>query len=254
MKVQEKQSKDSVAYDTYRRTLSEAKKAKAALAEKDAALQKLEQEKLEAEGNKDALIDSLRKQYQDAEKQLKESKDKFAYRSVSEQIKREAVAQGCKKPDVLMQLLSDEFVANIAASNKLAGALDQDKVVDMITQANTVRMPRTDRTFIFGNTSYGTLLKIDGFVDASKSNLDIVRNGQIGTLYGIPVVESDVVGAGESFLVHRRALAYAFGALPAVEDAPVIEFGTGSRRWVMDQLYGVKSLNQGNLVVSVGVV
>lgn len=147
----------------------------------------------------------------------------------------------------------NEMVSNIPAANKLSSTLDQAKVVEMITTANKVRMPRQDRTFIFGNDAYGTLLGIDGFVDASKSNLDIVRQGQIGTLYGIPVIEDDAVGLGESFLVHRQAVAYGFGALPAIEDEKAIKLGTGSRRWVMDQMYGQKSLNESNLIISHGV-
>jgi hypothetical protein len=151
------------------------------------------------------------------------------------------------------QDLYDELVSDIFTDNKLSGSLDQAKVVDMIVQANKIRMPKTDRTFIFGNDSYGTLLKIDGFVDASKSSLDIVRQGQIGTLYGIPVIEDDSVADGVSLLAHRQALAYGFGALPAVEDEPAIAYGTGSRRWVMDQMYGQKLQNEGKLVVSVGI-
>jgi len=142
---------------------------------------------------------------------------------------------------------------NIFAANKIAGPITQDKVVDMLTQASTIRMPKMGRKWAFGNGTYGTLLKIDGFVDASKSGMDIVMSGQIGTLYGYPVVESDVLGLNEGLLVHPQALAYGFGASPALEDAPVIELGTGSRRFVMDQLYGVKSLNLGKLVVSIGI-
>lgn len=105
---QRESKKDSVAYDTYRRTLSEAKKFKSELAQIKAERDALQEAKLEAEGNKDALIESLRKQAEEARSQLKESKDKFAYRSVSEQISREAISQGCKDANVLMNLLSDE--------------------------------------------------------------------------------------------------------------------------------------------------
>lgn len=139
--------------------------------------------------------------------------------------------------------------ANIAAANDLSGAVSQANVVEMIKQANIARIPKQNRTFIFSNAEYAELLKIDGFVDASKSNLDIVRNGQIGVLYGIPVVESDVVAAGNSYLVHSDAVGYGFGAAPAIEDEKAIKYGTGSRRWVMDQLYGVKNLNAGQLIV-----
>jgi hypothetical protein len=179
---------------------------------------------------------------------------KFDQARAKVQILQQAIAEATTAhSNQLNDDIYAELVSDIHATNKLAGSLDQAKVVDMITQANIIRMPKTDRTFLFGNSAYGTLLKIDGFVDASKSNLEIVRTGQIGTLYGIPVVEDDSVAAGVSLLVHRQALAYGFGALPAIEDQKAIEYGTGSRRWVLDQMYGLKSLNSGKLVVSVGI-
>ncbi|MCA9485964.1 MAG: hypothetical protein KC506_03920 [Nanoarchaeota archaeon] len=138
---------------------------------------------------------------------------------------------------------------NVAAGNEVSGAISAAKVIEMLTKASTARIPKQNRAFVFSNAEYGNLLNIADFIDASKSNLDIVRTGQIGTLFGVPVFESDSLAAGESFLVHKEAIAYAFGAAPAIEDKSVIEYGTGSRRWVMDQLYGVKSLNEGNLVV-----
>lgn len=143
-----------------------------------------------------------------------------------------------------------EFDMSIIAANILTPSpLSQSTVVDMITAANVAKIPKMDRAFLFSNNSYGSLLKIDGFVDASKSNLDIVRNGQIGTLYGYPVFESDEVEGTNRYLVHKAALAYGFGANPEIEDQKAIEYGTGSRRWVMDQLYGIKSLNTGRLVI-----
>jgi hypothetical protein len=146
--------------------------------------------------------------------------------------------------------LFSEMDDNVAAGNIITpAALSQDNIVDMITQANTIRMPRQNRAWIFGNDAYGSLLKIDGFVDASKSNLDIVRSGMIGTLYGIPVFESDSATTGTRYLVHQDAVGYALGAAPELEDQKAIEYGTGSRRWVMDQMYGYKSLNAGNLVI-----
>lgn len=142
-----------------------------------------------------------------------------------------------------------EMVVGIDALNDLTGAFTQDKVVDMITRANKSRMPRRNRVFAFGNDAEGVLKKIDGFIDASKSNMDIARNGQIGILYGTPVLMSDALADAEGFLYHPQCCALGFGARPAVEDQKAITFGTGSRRWVMDQLYGVKALNAGKLIV-----
>lgn len=141
-----------------------------------------------------------------------------------------------------------ELLAGLTTSD-VSGGVTQDKVVDTIVAANEARIPRQNRRWVFGNGAYGALLKIDGFVDASKSNLEIVRTGQIGTLYGVPVFESDNYESAEGLLTHRDALAYGFGAGPEVEDQKAIEYGTGSRRWVMDQLYGVKTMNAGKMAI-----
>lgn len=177
---------------------------------------------------------------------------KFDQQRAKVAILEQAIAEATQQHAIqLDQDALDELVPNIDAANQLSTSASlQDDIVDMITAANVARIPKQNRSFIFGNSIYGDLLKVDGFVDASKSNLDLVRNGQIGTLYGIPVMESDVLTSTVGLLVHQQALAVGFGAMPAVEDQKAIEYGTGSRRWVMDQLYGVKFLNEGKLAVS----
>lgn len=161
---------------------------------------------------------------------------------------REALSDATSEHAIqLDQDILDELIPNIDAGNIQTGGVTQDNVVNLAVKLNVARVPRADRTWIFGNDSYGALLKIDGFVDASKSNLDIVRAGMIGELYGVPVIESDVMVTGEALLVHRDSLAYGFGEMPEVEDEKAIEYGTGARRWVMDALYGMKHLQGGKL-------
>lgn len=142
-----------------------------------------------------------------------------------------------------------DALMSVVGNTPITGTITQDKVVDAITAANIARIPKAGRRWVFGNGSYGTLLKIDGFVDASKSNMNIVMTGQIGELYGIPVFESDVFASNEAVLAHSEAVAFGFGAAPAIEDQKVIEYGTGSRRWVMDQMYGTKNLHEGKMFI-----
>jgi hypothetical protein len=170
--------------------------------------------------------------------------------SVLETSVRNATASHARQLD---RDILNELIPNITLTDVTGGVI-QDNIPNMMTTLNNAFVPQENRTFIFGNASYGDLLKIDGFIDASKSNLDIVRNGQIGTLYGIPVLRSDVLdtvdgGATLGLLVHMESLAYAFGANPAIEDEKVISLGTGSRRWVMDALRGQKTLQNGQLAV-----
>lgn len=149
--------------------------------------------------------------------------------------------------------LDQDLVAQLdgLTTTDITGGITQDNIVDAKTAANIGRIPRTNRRWVFGNGAYGSLLKIAGFVDASQSNLEIVRTGQIGVLYGDPVFESDVYPSGEGLLTHRDAVAYGFASGPEVEDQKAIEYGTGSRRWVMDQLYGTKLMNGGKLAIKV---
>lgn len=202
--------------------------------------------------DQEALFD-LDKLDLDVEAHIQWAIKKFDQARAKVQILQQAIGEATLQhalgldADLYTALNGSVLVGNPAYD--LSGAVAQATIVDMITAANVARIPKADRTFLFSNAEYGNLLKIDGFVDASKSNLDIVRNGQIGTLYGIPVVESDEIAAGESFLVHKSAVGYAFGANPALEDQSAIEYGTGSRRWVMDALRGHKALNGGKLVI-----
>lgn len=147
--------------------------------------------------------------------------------------------------------LAAELVANLDAGNILPGnpAISRDSLVDLKTLANTKRIPRANRRWVIGNEAMGSVQKIDGFIEADKSNMDIVRTGQLGVLFGYPVFESDVVEADHIMLTHRDAIAFGFGAAPELEDQKAIEYGTGSRRWVMDALYGVKTLNEGKMAV-----
>jgi hypothetical protein len=168
--------------------------------------------------------------------------------SVLESSMRNATAVHARQLDID---LLNELIPNIGTT-VVTGGVTQDNIPELMLTLNNEFVPQEGRTFIFGNAGYADLLKIDGFVDASKSNLNIVMSGQIGELYGHPVLRSDVLdnvdgGNTLGLFVHKESLAYAFGAQPAVEDAPVIEYGTGSRRWVVDNMRGHKTLQGGLL-------
>ena len=100
------QNKDSVAYETYRRTLSEAKRVKAERDELRERAALLEQQKLESEGNKDELINTLKKQLAEKEKRYKDSVGNYAYQSVKSQIESEAAKLGCVDTDALSKLVN----------------------------------------------------------------------------------------------------------------------------------------------------
>ena len=125
--------KDSVSYDTYKKTLSEAKKLREQLRSMDdlqTRLKELEQEKLGAEGKKDEVISSLKAELDKATKEKKQVFQKFAYRSLGEQVRVEAMKQGCVDATALMKLAD---LSEVEIDQDTFEA-DKDKLAEIVTQ------------------------------------------------------------------------------------------------------------------------
>ncbi len=124
--------KDSVSYDTYKKTLSEAKKLREQLRSMDdlqARLKELEQEKLGSEGKKDEVISSLKAELDKTSKEKKQVFQKFAYRSLGEQVRVEAMKQGCVDATALMKL-ADLSEVEIDPDTFEA---DKDRLAEIVT-------------------------------------------------------------------------------------------------------------------------
>lgn len=100
---------DKVAYETYRKTVDEAKKAKARVDDLAKKLKEYEDEKLQNQGKSQELIESLRSQVKDKETKLQNVVGSFAHKAVSSHIREEALKQGCLDVDLLLKAGADEF-------------------------------------------------------------------------------------------------------------------------------------------------
>lgn len=117
---QTQQSKeDKVAYETYRRTLSEAKKAKQSAAELASELEKYKQSELETKGKQSELIDSLRKQLAEKDQAARKFKEDFAFQSLKTAAIAEGAKHGCVDYDLLLKAMDlssvevqDDFTIN----------------------------------------------------------------------------------------------------------------------------------------------
>jgi len=101
--------KDTVAYETYRKTVDAEKKAKLKADELSKKLREYEEKDLAAQGKSQELIESLRKQVGEKEAKLQDVVGSFAYRAVASRIREEAVKQGCLDVDLLLKAGSEEF-------------------------------------------------------------------------------------------------------------------------------------------------
>lgn len=101
-------SQDSVKYDTYRKTLSEAKKSKAQLTEAMERLQMLEQEKLQAEGKTQELLQSVIKERDSYKSRLAEAHGAFAQGRAMDAIIDEANKMGVASTGLLRKAIGDK--------------------------------------------------------------------------------------------------------------------------------------------------
>jgi len=125
-------SDNTVQYDTYKRVLGKLKNTESQFAEVQEQLKQLQNEKYEAEGNKDKLIESLRKEVHESKAKLKETVGTVARSRAMNAIVDEAVKAGCNSPDVVQKFLEDK-IGELQFSDNFEP--DRDQVRDLVEGA-----------------------------------------------------------------------------------------------------------------------
>lgn len=96
---------DKVAYETYKKVLSEKKARDTQLSELQNQLEQLQNEKLQKEGNTQELLDRYKTQSETFKSELEQTKRAYARATLSGQVKTEAVKLGCQDPETLIKIL-----------------------------------------------------------------------------------------------------------------------------------------------------
>lgn len=92
------------------------------------------------------------------------------------------------------------------------------------------------------------MLQESDFIRADFYGSANVKSGQIGQIYGIPVVISRLItgtGAGSMFMYDSDGIGLAFQGGVEMSDQAANEFGANSRRVAMDQVFGIGGLELG---------
>lgn len=104
---------DKVAYETYKKTLSEVKRERAEKRELLEKLQAIELEKQQANGDKDKVIETLRTKLNEVTTEAKKIEKNYVWNTIQGQIKNEAISQGCVNPDKLIKLMSKDDLSSV---------------------------------------------------------------------------------------------------------------------------------------------
>jgi len=149
----------------------------------------------------------------------------------------------------------DEMIASAAAGNAVTyNASDiEGNILSVVQKLDEAYAPEEGRFVVFRPAQKKLLLQVANFVQADRygSSVPLV-SGELGQAYGLRFVMSSI--QSDSFVdgvmvgFQREACAIGFQMDPMIDEQKAIEYGAGSKRMSVDQLYGVKALQSGSLI------
>lgn len=148
----------------------------------------------------------------------------------------------------------DELIPNAASSVAYLPGNIEDNILETVQKLDENDAPEEGRFVVFRPAQKKLLLGVENFVQADRygSRVPLVT-GELGMAYGLRFVMSNINSDnymdGVMVGFHREALGVGFQMNPMIDEAPAIEYGAGSKRVAVDQLYGVKSMQGGAYAV-----
>lgn len=109
--------------------MAEAKRAKEEARELKARLEAIENEKLESQGKYQDINKSLKEKLTEYEKQINETKKKYAYNSVTSVIKQKAAELGAVNPDKVLKFIDKSDMELITVDENFNVDIDTVKMV-----------------------------------------------------------------------------------------------------------------------------
>lgn len=89
------------------------------------------------------------------------------------------------------------------------------------------------------------LLKINEFSANDVYGAPINMTGNLGMLFGQPVIAHNGLAAGQVLVYDKSSVAYGFQSAPAMDSQKANEYGVGATRDAMDQLFGIHAQQLG---------
>lgn len=152
--------------------------------------------------------------------------------------------------DVLEAMALGAAVGN----NVLYNALDiRDNILEVVQNLDEADAPEESRFLVFRPAQKKLMLAVDNFVSAEKyGDRTPIVTGEIGMVYGLRLVMSNTATTtfidGVMLGFQSEAMALGFQIDPMIDEQKAIEYGAGAKRVAVDQLYGLKVLQSGNLI------
>lgn len=114
----EKKEKEVVAYDSYRKAVSEKKSYQDRAAAAEAKLKEYEQQELQAKGKYEELVSSLKEENSRLKNDLTNERKSYYWSKVENAVKTKAVEAGCVNPDKLLRLVDENSLKALEVDDK----------------------------------------------------------------------------------------------------------------------------------------
>lgn len=147
--------------------------------------------------------------------------------------------------------IDTELVGVIEAAGRVdwgdgvaTGDITRDFVLEMQEAAYDAEANLEDLVLVVSNDQHRALLQITEFTEQQVYGMSPtpIMSGQIGSLYGMPVIRRSGLGAQTYYMYERGGVGFAMQVGPQMDSEKDIQYGTQAMRYAMDALYGVKAM------------
>lgn len=168
----------------------------------------------------------------------------------SEYIKRAAKAHAAAIDAKIVAALEAGAGYNQGAATTVTQAI----ILDMLEELQKNHANMGQLSLVMGPDQYKAMLAIADFVRADQfgANPSALQSGMIGKVYGVPVIVQAGIAASKVYMYDKEGVAIGFQRGPQYGEVANPLLGVGSVTAVVDQLYGVKVLQDGALGKTAG--
>lgn len=141
------------------------------------------------------------------------------------------------------QIISELETAGKVFDSATVGDITRDIVLEMRKELKKRNGDEGAFMLTISPDQEESMLKINEFTrhDYYGSNGNI-PSGQIGTVYGVPVMVHNGLADDQYFMYDKSALAVGFQLRPNMSEQGANEYGSRARRVAIDQKFGVKGM------------
>jgi N4-gp56 family major capsid protein len=165
----------------------------------------------------------------------------------SEYIKRASTGLANEVDTQIISLLE-----NAGFDQGAATVVTEDIILDMREYLIKNHADKNALTFLVGPDNEKAMLKISNFIDASKYGSPNLPSGEIGRVFGVPVIVHAGVPVGEAYMYEKSAIAVGFQRVAKYGEVDSPLYGVGSKTAVLDMLWGKQVMQTDTLSSGVG--